>query len=156
MIFAISGYFLLIIEAVIAVILWALSHMRMDGDGISGETGRQGWLLILALFMTPTLMIFGFVAGMLLFRIVSDLISAGLFYAAATIVNANPVVVLFGTLAYTVVIVSAYGLRLERSFSLISEFPNKVMQWMGARVEIGGGEAYINPIMDTPVSSGFR
>lgn len=139
----ISGYFLLITEAVIAVNLWALSHLRMDGEGFSGEAGRQGWLMLLALFMTPTLMVFGFIIGMLIFRIVSDLISAGLFYAVSGIATASPIVWLFGTIGYTVLIVTAYGLLLERSFSLVSEFPNRVMRWMGSSVEIGGGEGRI-------------
>lgn len=140
---AISGYFLLITEAVIAVNLWALSHLRMDGEGISGESGRQGWLMLLALFMTPTLMVFGFIIGMALFRIVSDLISAGLFYAVSSIMGTNPITWLFGTVGYVILIVTAYGLLLERSFSLVSEFPNRVMRWMGSQVEIGGGEGRI-------------
>jgi conjugal transfer/type IV secretion protein DotA/TraY len=140
---AISGYFLLICEAVVAVNLWALSHLRMDGEGISGEAGRMGWLMLLSLFMTPTLMVFGFVIGMALFRIVSDLISAGMFYAVSGIIGTNPVVWLFGTLGYTILIVTSYGILLERSFSLISEFPNRIMRWMGSSVEIGGGEGGI-------------
>jgi len=140
---AISGYFLLITEAIVAVNLWALSHLRMDGEGISGEAGRQGWLMVLALFMTPTLMVFGFIIGMLIFRIVSDLISAGLFYATSSIVGTSPIIWLFGTIGYTILTVTAYGLLLERSFSLVSEFPGRVMKWMGSEVQIGGGEGMI-------------
>jgi conjugal transfer/type IV secretion protein DotA/TraY len=140
---AISGYFLLIVEAIIAVNLWALSHLRMDGEGFSGEGGRLGWMMILSLFMTPTLMVFGFLIGMTLFRIVSDLISAGLFYAVSSILNANPFIWLFGTLGYTVLTVTAYGLLLERSFSLVSEFPSRVMKWMGQQVDLNNGEARI-------------
>lgn len=140
---AITGYFLLIAEAIMAVNLWALSHMRMDGDGISGEAGKMGWLLILSLMMTPVLMVFGFLIGMGLFRVGSDLLSAGMFHAASTIMGANPVIWLMGTLAYTVIMVSSYTILLERSFSLVSEFPNRVMKWMGSQIEIGGGENVI-------------
>ncbi|RMJ20577.1 hypothetical protein PHISP_08553, partial [Aspergillus sp. HF37] len=59
-ILAVTGYFLVVVEAVIAVNLWALAHMRLEGEGISGEAGKQGWLMLLSLFMTPSLMIFGF------------------------------------------------------------------------------------------------
>ena len=140
---AISGYFLLITEAIVAVNLWALSHLRMDGEGISGEAGKQGWLMVLSLFMTPTLMVLGFIVGMLIFRIVSDLISAGLFYATSSIVGTSPIIWLFGTIGYTILTVTAYGLLLERSFSLVSEFPNRVMRWMGSEVQIGGGEGMV-------------
>ena len=139
----VSGYFLLIAEAIIAVNLWALSHLRMDGDGLSGDAGRQGWLMVLALFLTPTLMVLGFIVGMILFRVVSTLMSAGMFYAVSGIIGSNPIVWVFGTLGYIIIIVSVYTLLLERSFSLVSEFPNRVMKWMGGNVEIGGDERRI-------------
>lgn len=137
---AVSGYFLLIFEAIIAVNLWALSHLRMDGEGISGEAGRMGWLMVLSLFMTPTLMVFGFLIGMGIFRVVSDLIGSGMIYVIAGIVGQSTLVFFFGLVAFSVFIATGYVFLLERSFSLISEFPNRVMRWMGSSVEIGGGE----------------
>jgi conjugal transfer/type IV secretion protein DotA/TraY len=137
----VTGYFLLIVEAIVAVNLWALAHMRMDGDGISGMAGQKGWLMLLALLMTPVLMVFGFLIGMAIFRITSTLISSGMFYAVSGISGgANPLVALIGIIAFSIMIVSAYIFLLERSFSLISEFPSRVMQWMGENINIGGGE----------------
>lgn len=137
----VTGYFLLIAEAIIAVNLWALAHMRMDGDGVSGMAGQKGWLMLLALLMTPVLMVFGFLIGMGIFRVTSTLISSGMFYAVSGISGgANPLVALIGILAFSIMIVSAYIFLLERSFSLISEFPSRVMQWMGENINIGGGE----------------
>ena len=59
---AVVGYFLLVVEAVVASSVWALSHLRLDGEGISGESGRQGWMMLLALLLTPALMILGYFA----------------------------------------------------------------------------------------------
>jgi conjugal transfer/type IV secretion protein DotA/TraY len=140
-ILGVTGYFLLVVEAIVAVNLWALAHMRMDGDGISGQAGQKGWLMLLALLMTPVLMVFGFLIGMGIFRISSDLISAGMFYAVSGISGgANAVTALVGIVAFTIMIVTAYIFILERSFSLISEFPNRVMMWMGEGINISGGE----------------
>ena len=137
----VTGYFLLVAEAIVAVSLWALAHMRMDGDGISGQAGQKGWLMLLALLMTPVLMVFGFLLGMAIFRVSSDLISAGMFFAVSGASGlANPITALIGIVAFSIMIVSAYIFILERSFSLISEFPNRVMQWMGEGIQIGGGE----------------
>jgi len=140
-ILGVTGYFLLVVEAIVAVNLWALAHMRMDGDGISGQAGQKGWLMLLALLMTPVLMVFGFLIGMGIFRISSTLISTGMFYAVAGISGGSNVVVgLVGILAFSIMIVTSYIFILERSFSLISEFPNRVMMWMGEGIHIGGGE----------------
>ncbi|CAN0585317.1 unnamed protein product [Laminaria digitata] len=84
-------------------------------------------------------MIFCFLVGMVIFMVVSDLISAGMFYAVSGLLGANPVIWLFGTLGYVVITVTAYTLLLERSFSLVSEFPGRVMKWMGGDVSISEG-----------------
>ncbi|MCY4326055.1 MAG: hypothetical protein OXC53_00485, partial [Rhodobacteraceae bacterium] len=59
-ILAVFGYVLLVLEAVVAASLWALAHMRLDGEGISGDAGRYGWLALLSLMLTPTMMVLGF------------------------------------------------------------------------------------------------
>lgn len=140
-ILGVTGYFLLVVEAIVAVNLWALAHMRMEGDGISGAAGSKGWLMLLALLMTPVLMVFGFLIGMGIFRVSSDLISAGMFYAVSGISGGSNILVgLIGIIAFSIMIVTAYIFILERSFSLISEFPNRVMMWMGEGINISGGE----------------
>ena len=54
-ILAVAGYFLLVVEAVVAVSLWALAHLRLDGEGISGDAGRFGWLMLLGADALPGL-----------------------------------------------------------------------------------------------------
>lgn len=140
---AVTGYFLVVVEAVIAVNLWALSHLRMDGEGLSGEAGRQGWVMFLAILLTPVLMVFGFIVGMVIFRVTSDLISGGLFYTVGALQGANLWIGILGLVAFSIVIVTAYIFLLERSFSMVSELPNRVMYWMGSRIDITGGESRI-------------
>ena len=139
-VFGVTGYLLLVVEAVVAVNLFALGHMRMDGDGLSGEAGRTGWILILSLLMTPVLMVLGFLVGMLIFRAASDLFSAGMFYAAQSVAGGNLIIQTFGLIAYSILIVVAYIALLERSFSLVSGFPGQVMRWMGGDVRIDNGD----------------
>ena len=137
---AVTGYFLLIIEAVIAVNLWALGHMRMDGDGVSGEAGRMGWLMLLSLLMTPVLMVFGFLIGMSIFRITSALIDLGINQAISGIMGGGPFVEFGAIICFSVLICVLYITLLERSFSLVSEFPGRVLRWMGADSNITNGE----------------
>lgn len=138
---AVTAYFLLIAEALVAVNLWALSHMRMDGDGISGEAGSRGWLLLLALAFTPVLMIFGFVIGMTLFRVTTGLLDIGLYNAMQGIMNANIISALIGITVYSILIVISYMIILERSFSLVAEFPGKVLSWINVTASLDSGEA---------------
>lgn len=134
---AVSGYFLLVVEAVIAVNLWAIGHMRMDGEGISGEGGRNGWLMLLALLMTPVLMVFGFLVGMTLFRVTSALMDAGIHQAIAGIIGGGIFITLAAMVIYTVTTAVIYMMVLERSFSLVAELPGRVLRWINSNVDLG-------------------
>lgn len=136
---AVIGYFLLVAEAVVGSSLWALSHLRLDGEGISGEAGRQGWLMLLALVMTPALMVMGYLLGMEVFRIMAGLLDSGMYYAMSALVNASPLVGIFGLIAAGLLIVASYVVIIERSFSLVSEFPGRTLRWIGADARIADG-----------------
>lgn len=137
---AVTGYFLLVVEAMIAVNLWALAHMRLDGDGISGEAGRNGWLMLLAILMTPVLMVFGFLIGMTIFRVTSALLDIGMYQALSGILGGNIFINLVAIATYTIFMAIFYMILLERSFSLVSEFPGRVLRWMGAGAQLTNGE----------------
>lgn len=136
-ILAVTGYFLLIFEAVVAVNLWALGHLRMDGEGVSGEAGRKGWLMMLALLMTPVLMVFGFIVGMTIFRVSSSLMDAGIHQALSGILSQSIILNVSAMAIYTVTTAVVYIILLERSFSLVSEFPARVLRWIDSSVDLG-------------------
>ena len=140
-VFAVIRYFLLVAEAVVASSLWALGHFRMDGEGISGAAGARGWLMLLSLTLTPTLMIVGYIVGIALFRIMSGLIDAGMFYAMSALTRASPLVAIFGLIASGALVVVAYIAVIERSFSLVSEFPSRTLAWVGGEAALDDAPA---------------
>ncbi|MCY4590740.1 MAG: DotA/TraY family protein [Alphaproteobacteria bacterium] len=133
---AVTGYFLLVMEAVVGVTLWAFAHLRMDGEGISGAA-TAGWTLLLSLLLTPVLMIFGLLAGMMIFRVTSALLIAGTFPAIHAALGGGSVVVILMVIPAAVLFLAIVQLLLiERSFSLISEFPSRVLAWIGGRADL--------------------
>lgn len=136
-IMAVTGYFLLIVEAFLAVNLWAISHLKMDGEGISGGAGREGWLMLLSLMVTPFLMVAGYLVGMVIFRISAALISSGFLAAFSGLLgNSNMFFTTIASMVVMVFMVFFYLIIIERSFSLVSEFPSKVLRWMGAAANL--------------------
>lgn len=141
-IMAVTGYLLLIVEAFLAVNLWAISHLRMDGDGITGQAGRDGWLMLLALMVTPFLMVAGYLVGMIIFRITTALMSMGLAIAFAGVLsNGNWFFSMIAVLVLALFITIMYMLIIERSFSMVAEFPSKVLRWMGAAAQLDTSSA---------------
>ena len=132
----VTGYFLVVVEAVVGASLWAFAHLRMDGEGISGNA-TEGWKLLLVLLLTPILMIFGLLVGMMIFRVTSGLLLSGIFPTAyAALAPAGVIAVILALPAIAILVAFMQLILIERSFSLIAEFPNRVMAWIGGQVDL--------------------
>ncbi|MEM6812327.1 MAG: DotA/TraY family protein [Pseudomonadota bacterium] len=65
--FAVGNWIKGIFEAVVAMPLWALAHLRIDGEGIPGDAAIGGYFLIFEVFIRPILIIFGLLAAVTIF-----------------------------------------------------------------------------------------
>ena len=144
--FAVSGWVKAIFEAMVAIPLWALAHIRIDGEGMPGPSANNGYFLILEIFLRPIFIVFGLLASIQIFTAmvtvlnqIFDLVTqnvSGFDQSAefsATIANTKlsfargPLDQLFYTITY-VVICYITGLSC---FKLIDQIPNNVLRWMG-------------------------
>ena len=65
--FAVIGWILEIFEAIVAMPLWALAHLRIDGDGMPGQAAIGGYQLLLMILLRPALIVMGLVGGYVIF-----------------------------------------------------------------------------------------
>lgn len=126
------GWMVLLVEAVVAAPLWAVTHLAPDGDGVVGR-GGQGYMLVLSLTLRPALMVLGFVAAIILMRPLGYIVNST--FVGAFMANANPtwwsfVQIITGCVLYTLVMVSI----IQRVFALIHVLPDRLLRWIG-----GGG-----------------
>lgn len=139
---AVSGYFLIIAEAIISVNLWAIMHFRMDGEGLSGPAAQQGYLLTMSLAMTPVLMVFGFMLGMGIFKITTTLLNIGFYVVLDGVMQSQSIFVWgIGLLLVGILMIIVLFVLAERSFSLTAELPGRVLRWIGGDSQLLGGEA---------------
>lgn len=154
--FAVSSWVKTIFEAMVGVPLWALAHLRIDGDGLPGESAMNGYFLIFEIFVRPILTVFGLIAGMVIFtamaRVLNDLfplvvenltgfdpIPDGMVLMDINAVGAIPNAVhkhniideFFFTIVYTILI---YMIATS-SFKLIDQIPGNILRWIGASVQ---------------------
>lgn len=157
--FAVGNWVKAIFEAMVGVPLWALAHIRIDGNGLPGDAAMGGYFMILEIFLRPIMIIFGLLASITLFaaqvRVLHDIWQivvsnvSGFDREAAAAVGTGltgaieflrrPVDQLFYTVIYAVTI---YMLGMA-SFKLIDLLPKNILRWMGAIVrsfDDGGGE----------------
>lgn len=65
--FAVGSWVKSIFEAMVGAPLWALAHLRIDGDGFSGRAAAGGYFLILEIMLRPIVTLFGLIGGMAIF-----------------------------------------------------------------------------------------
>jgi len=153
--FAAASWIKAIFEAMVGVPLWALAHLRIDGDGLPGDSAQNGYFLILEIFIRPILTVVGLVAAVVIFatqvqilNLIWDLVTSNLSGDSSSstadvldMVSANDVrfqrgVVdqFFFTVIYTIV---CYMMALA-SFKLIDRIPDNILRWAGAGVSSFG------------------
>ena len=136
----IIGLMVLIVEALIASVLWVVALMHPAGDGFASDQARNGMMLIMSLFFRPVLMLMGLIAGIFLIEPAARLINDTFFVMMRSVqagsVNGPITVVGFGGV-YTMVLLAA----VFKAFSLIHALPDRIMSWInGGRSDLGESE----------------
>lgn len=160
--FAVGKWVKAIFEAMVAVPLWALAHLKIDGDGVPGAAAKNGYILLLDILLRPVLTVFGLIAAVSVFTAMAtimndmfELVTANLSghdqgytpgvytpgTGAPTMFNIeyyrSGVDGFFFTLLYAVLIY----IMATANFKLIDLIPNKILQYMGEGVETFGDKA---------------
>lgn len=156
--FAVGGWVKGLFEAMVGVPLWALAHLRIDGEGLPGEAASSGYFLLLELFIRPMLIVFGLIAGILLFSVqvqilnfIWDLVIENLGATSVGVeqfgVEGDGVAKLsiergaidhfFFTVLYAIIVY----MMATVSFKMIDLVPDNISRWMGAQITaFGEGE----------------
>lgn len=158
--FAVGGWIKGLFEAMVGLPLWALAHLRIDGEGLPGDAAMDGYYLILEIFIRPILIVFGLLASVIIFaamvKILNEIFALVVTNLAGHDPNAThvcgnssgsgtgasgpavgtiaymrgPVDELFFTVMYAIIV---YMIGMS-CFKLIDLVPNNILRYMGARV----------------------
>ena len=154
--FAVGGWIKGIFEAMVGVPLWALAHIRIDGNGLPGDAAMGGYYLILEIFLRPILIIFGFLASITIFAAQvqvlheiwglvvtnasgfdADAAASGAGFMTGSLNYARSAIdELFFTVIYAIIV---YMIGMA-SFKMIDLIPNHILRWMGANVSTFGDQ----------------
>jgi conjugal transfer/type IV secretion protein DotA/TraY len=152
--FAVGGWVKAIFEAMVGVPLWALAHLRIDGNGLPGDAALAGYFMIFEIFLRPILCIFGLIAAITIYaaqvRVLNEiwqLVTSNLTgFDRGMAVSGAPVGAgltgsieflrskadqFFFTIIYAIIV---YMLGIS-SFKLITQIPDKIMRWIGQNID---------------------
>ena len=129
------GWVTMMVESIIAVVVWAFLWVRMDGDELVDNPQRAGFLVLFNLFLRPTMGILGLIAGMTMMSIVlwlfNKLVVVGIFASQAAASMA-----LLGSLATIAGTFYIHWQIITRMLALTTDIPDWVTRWIGVP---GGG-----------------
>lgn len=143
--FAVGTWVKGIFEAMVGVPLWALAHLRLEGEGLPGASATNGYFLIFDIFLRPILTVFGLVAATIIFTAQVRVLNViwGLVVDNITGFESDPLMAqgfkdisrgvldeFFFTIIYAVIV---YMLATA-SFKLVDTIPNDLLRWMGGPV----------------------
>jgi len=155
--FAVGGWVKGLFEAMVGVPLWALAHIRIDGQGLAGDAAINGYFLIFEIFVRPILIVFGLLASLIIFSAMVKVLNEVFALAVSNLSGystANegvcdtafptspgaptgsvdymrgPIDEFFFTVVYAILV---YMIGMA-CFKLIDLIPNQILRWMGAGV----------------------
>lgn len=154
--FAVASWVKTVFEAMVGVPLWALAHLRLDGEGLPGESASNGYFLILEVGVRPILTVLGLIAAIIIFtaqvrvlHFIWDIVVENVsgysntspvaldpdYFDAGAITERDSfkrgvIDQFFYTIIYTIIV---YMLATA-SFKLIDAIPDNIMRWGGIGV----------------------
>ncbi|MDB5398102.1 MAG: conserved hypothetical rane protein [Rhodopila sp.] len=127
----VMGWLILVCEAVIAVPLWMLAHMTMQGEGLHGRA-NEGYALLFNVLFRPTLMLFGLFLGYFIFSSISFLIRQTFGLAAGFVLEHGWIVTnVLGVVVLLAIFVMTHVVAAMVSFRMISLVPHHVPRLLG-------------------------
>ncbi|UWR57085.1 DotA/TraY family protein [Phaeobacter inhibens] len=135
--FAVIGWILEIFEAIVAMPLWAIAHLRIEAGGMPGQAALGGYQLLLMILLRPALIVIGLIGGYVIFGAASYFFGT-LFNSATSITQsdiANNSIGAIGVFVYTIIFTFLiYNIALM-CFKMIDDVPKGIMRWMGSSAQ---------------------
>ncbi len=162
--FAVMTWIKAIFEAMVGMPLWALAHLKIDGEGMPGDSAASGYFYILEIFLRPIVIIVGFLASIIIFgamvkvlnqifylaisnvtgHAVNSLSPTGCFNAPGTNTNADnateaiykmgPIDAFFFSVIYAIIV---YMIGTS-CFKLVDIIPDNITRWLGIGIKSFG------------------
>jgi len=146
--FAVGAWVKTIFEAMVGAPLWALAHLRIDGDGFSGQSASSGYFLIFEIFLRPILTVFGLIGSMAIFTamtvILNEVFDLVVMNATGAEISADDTSLADGEISfdrgvvdeffYTIVYAVIMYMMAVSSFKMIDLVPSNILRWLGSNV----------------------
>jgi conjugal transfer/type IV secretion protein DotA/TraY len=130
--FAVFGWLLALVEAVIEIPIFALAHLDPEGEGVFPGATKAGYMLLLQLILRPLLICIGLIISILLMNGMVDFLNL-VFNATVFGVQTVSAVGTFSLIIYTVIYAGTAYAICNACFKAIDYVPNHALRWIGGQ-----------------------
>ncbi|HRQ60890.1 MAG TPA: DotA/TraY family protein, partial [Alphaproteobacteria bacterium] len=130
-----------IFEAVVAMPLWALAHLTIDGNGLPGQNAANGYYLLLEIFIRPVLMFVGLIGSVMAFTMLVKTLNEVFALAVSNVAGRGDVTPKANEMAYyrapadefffTILYTVLCYMIATSCFKLIDSIPMGILRWIG-------------------------
>jgi conjugal transfer/type IV secretion protein DotA/TraY len=131
--FGCVSWLLSVFEAVVAVPVLLIAHLRMDGEGFAGPSAQSGYTLLLGLALRPILMVLSLVISLLIFNSVVQLLNVLWLPTLKSVQSGNAHGLIVATMQVVLYCTTVYGIA-NASLKSIDHLPNQILKWIGGAV----------------------
>jgi hypothetical protein len=152
--FALMGWIVSVLEAVVMVPIAALAHISTEGEGLAGH-GRNAWNIWLNILLRPVLTVAGYVGGIMVFNGFIVYFHSALKQDVLNIFSkGDGAINLMELLVITVVYIGGMFTVANASFKLIESIPAAFFKYMpGGSHEQFNDHAEIGALMQRGIAS---
>ncbi len=133
-----------VFEALIAIPLVALAHLRADEHGLAGQSAILCYLMILKIMLRPALMVLGLLGGFILFLILLGALNSLLAGSMPGVINSGQISSLWFVLVSGVYALLLLGIA-NACFKLIDWLPQRTLTWLQGLLQPGRNHGQTAP-----------
>jgi conjugal transfer/type IV secretion protein DotA/TraY len=135
------GYSLAVVIAIIISPLWIAMHLHPNGDDLTGK-GGSGYMMVLNMLLKPALMIFGFIAAIVISSVLGEFINKVYFQVFSfSQGDGNGLMGFIKTVFGTAIYIGLMFMFIKKCFGLVGLFSDEIFKWIGGHSTNIGGHA---------------
>jgi conjugal transfer/type IV secretion protein DotA/TraY len=134
---ALVGYFVSVIEGLVAAQIWAFGHVSLDGEGM-GQKTEKGYQYLLNMLLRPPLMVLAFFFASALVILLGSFLIDGVRTLVEN-VQGNSATGLVSILGFLVIFAILLITLISSCFDMIFALPDRVISWAGSGMEFVAG-----------------
>ncbi len=148
--FGCVSWLLSVFEAIVAVPVLLIAHLRMDGEGFAGPSAQSGYTLLLGLALRPILMVLALVVSLLIFNSVVLLLNVLWLPTMKSVQSGNAHGLIVATMHVVLYCTTVYGIA-NASLKAVDHLPNQILRWIGGAVmhDADGASAALQSTVQT-------